>query len=64
MVKLFIWREIDGEALGSDEGIILGSALVKVIGSTLGAADVTELNYSAGSFDGSNDGKHVGVLLG
>ena len=29
----------DGEALGLDEGIILGYDLVEVLGSTLGAAD-------------------------
>ena len=32
--------------------------------STLGSADGTELHYYDGSFDGSNDGKTVGVLLG
>ena len=47
-----------------DEGIILGSALGEVLGSTLGAADGTDLHYSDVSFDGSNDGKPVGVLLG
>ena len=36
----------DGEALGLDEGIILESALGEVLGSTLGATDVTELGSS------------------
>ena len=43
---------------------MLGYALVEVIGSTLGAADGTELHSSDGPFDGYNDGKPVGVLLG
>ena len=34
---------IDDEALGLDEGILLGSDLDEVIGSTLGATDGTEL---------------------
>ena len=54
----------DGKALGSAEGILPGSALAEVIGYTLGAADGTELNSSYGSFDVSNDCKHVDVLLG
>ena len=53
----------DGEKLGLNESIILGSALGEVIGSTLGDADGTELGSSDVSFDGSNYGKPVGVLL-
>ena len=40
------------------------SALGEVIGSTLVSADGTELHSSAGTFDGSNYGKPVVVLLG
>ena len=35
-----------------------------MIGSTLGAADGTEMHSSDVSVDGSNDGKPVGSLLG
>ena len=47
-----------------DEGILLGYALGEVIGSTLGDSDGTELHSSYVSFDGSNDGKLVAVLIG
>ena len=53
----------DGEELGLDEVILLGSALGEVLCSTLGIADGTELSPSDGSFKGSNDGKPVGSLL-
>ena len=36
----------------------------EVLGSTLGAADGTELGSSDAPFDGSNDSKPVGVLIG
>ena len=35
-----------------------------LVGSTLGLDDGSELGYSDLSFDGSNDGKPVGSLLG
>ena len=35
----------NGEALGLDEGIILGSVLGEVLGSTLGYSDGTELFF-------------------
>ena len=47
-----------------DDGIVLGSALGEMIGSTLEAADGTDMHSSDYSFGGSNDGKPVGVLLG
>ena len=46
-----------GESLVSYEGIMLISADGKVLGSTLGIDEVTELGYSDGSFDFYNYGK-------
>ena len=54
----------DDEELGLDEVIIPGSAAGEVLVYTLGFDDGTELSLSNGSFDGSNYGKPVGILLG
>ena len=59
--------------LGCGDGIILGSNDGEPLGSTtLGAADRNtiwivggnNLGYPDGSFDGSNEGKHLGLLFG
>ena len=60
-----------GNALDLDEGIILGFKDGEVMGSELGYSHGVTLRLYDGSelgcldrpFDGSNDGKHVGLLL-
>ena len=60
----------EGEALGSEEGIVLG--IGEVLGSTLGAAnnvkigidDVTDMGSLVGSVEGSNVGIPKGEFLG
>ena len=60
------------KALGSDEGIKLGSTDSKLLstiignvdGITLGLDIGTELGFLHGSFDGSNDVKIECLLLG
>ena len=62
--------ESESEALGSEEGMVLGTG--EVLGSTLGAAnnvkigldDRTELGYLVGSLEGSNFGIPKGAFLG
>ena len=60
----------EGEALGSEEGMVLGTG--EVLGSTIGVAnnvkigldDVTELISLVGPLEGSNVGIQKGALLG
>ena len=47
--------DYDGVLLDSDEGFILSSDIVEVIGFTLGLDEGTYLGSSYGSFGGSND---------
>ena len=44
-----------GVLLDSDEGFILGFAMVEVLGSTLGLDEGIDLGSLDGSFYGSND---------
>ena len=62
--------DYEGEALGSEEGMVIGTG--EVLGSTLGSAnnvkigldDGTDLGYLVGSPEGSNVGIPKGAFLG